>query len=58
MRISIAKATDPAHGVHALLKRCEPTIRTAAVVPATVIGTPRIVLGLGAISNADESDAN
>ena len=59
LRIRLAKATDPAHGVQTLLERCEPAICTAATVPATtIIGAPRIVLGLGACSNTDDTDAN
>src|SRR5262249_35987641 len=53
------KATDPAHGVQTLLKCCEPAICTAATVPTTaIIGAPRIVLGLGACPNTNDTDAD
>jgi hypothetical protein len=57
LRIRFAKAADPAHVFQTLLKCCEPTIPTASTA-FTILRTPRIVLGLGAISNADHTDAN
>jgi hypothetical protein len=56
--IALTESADPAHGVQTLLKGCETAIRAAAVPVATVVCAPRIVLGLGAISNADDTDAN
>src|SRR5215467_13662718 len=59
LRIPLAKATDPTHGVQTLLKCCEPAICTAATVSTTaIIGAPRIVLGVGACSNTDDTDAD
>jgi hypothetical protein len=58
LRIPLAKATDPAHRVQTLLKRCEPAICTAAAMPTTIIRAPRIVLSFRACSNADNTDAN
>jgi len=57
LRIRLAVAAKPARGVHALLKCCEAAIR-AAIVEAAVNCTPRIVLGLGGCSNADDTDTN
>jgi hypothetical protein len=57
LRIRLAITAEPAGGGHALLKG-----REAAICPAVhsivVIGAPRIILGLGAISNSDARDAN
>ena len=47
MGIQLAKPADAADGVETLFECRETTICTAAVVPATVIGAPRIVLRLG-----------
>ena len=57
-RIAITEPANPAYGVQTLLEGCEAAIRAAAVSVATVIRAPRIVLGLGTISNADDTDAN
>jgi hypothetical protein len=43
----LAKVAEPARGFHALLKRCEATVCTAAAVPTAVNRAPRIVLSLG-----------
>jgi hypothetical protein len=56
--IALTEPANPAHGVQTLLKGCEAAIRAAAVTVASVVCTPRIVLGLSAISDADDSDAN
>ena len=58
LRIPLAVTAKSARGFHALLKCCEAAIRAAAVVAHTVVCAPRIVLGLGACSNADHTDAN
>ena len=55
MRVRLAVAAKSARGIHALFKAYETAIRAAL---ATVVRTPRIVLGLGACSNADDADAN
>ena len=55
MRISLAIAAETPGRLHALFKAYETAIRAAL---ATVVRTPRIVLGLGACSNADDADAN
>src|SRR5262249_41367748 len=55
--IRLAVAAKSARGVHALLKCCEATIR-AAIIETAVNCAPRIVLGLGACSDADDTDAN
>src|SRR5215469_17377756 len=55
--IRLAVAAEPSRGFHALLKCCETAI-CAAAVKVTVISAPRIVLGLGACSNADDADTN
>src|SRR6516162_8951063 len=57
LRISLAIAAETPGRLHALFKGYETAIRAAAT-PATVVRTPRIVLGLGACSNADDADAN
>src|SRR5215469_2620167 len=57
LRIRLAKAAESPCGIHALFKAYEPAIRTPASL-ATVNRAPRIVLGLGAISSADETDSN
>jgi hypothetical protein len=53
--IALTEPADPAHGVQTLLKGCE-----AAICPAEapIIRAPRIVLGLGTISESDDTDAN
>jgi len=56
LRIWLAITAEPARGVHALLECHKPAIRAAAA--AAVVRTPRIVLGFGACSNADDTDAN
>jgi len=56
LRIRLAVAAKSARGVHALLKCCEAAIRAAARI--AVIRAPRIVLGFGACSNADDRDTN
>ena len=55
LRVRLAVAAKSARGIHALFKAYETAIRAAL---ATVVRTPRIVLGLGACSNADDADAN
>src|SRR6516164_1578877 len=55
LRISLAIAAETPGRLHALFKAYETAIRAAL---ATVVRTPRIVLGLGACSNADDADAN
>jgi hypothetical protein len=57
LSIWLAQAAEPARGFHALFKCCEATVCTPAH-PAAVNRAPRIVLGLSAIFNADEKDAN
>jgi hypothetical protein len=54
--IALTETANPAHGIQTLLKCCEPTI--CATELATVICAPRIVLGLGKICEADDTDAN
>jgi hypothetical protein len=58
LRIPIAKASEPKRGGHALFKAYETAIRASADSPAAVNRAPRIVLGFGACSNADDRDAN
>jgi hypothetical protein len=58
LRIEVAKASEPARGGHALFKGCETAIRAAAGRSLAVNRAPRIVLCLGACSNADDKDAN
>jgi len=55
--IDVAKAAEPASGGHALFKAYETAIRAAAFL-AAIIRAPRIVLGFGACSNANDIDAN
>src|SRR5262245_1232691 len=55
--IRLAVAAKSARGVHALLKCSEATIR-AAIIDTAVTCTPRLVLRLGACSDADDTDAN
>jgi hypothetical protein len=55
LRIRLAKAAKPPRCIHALTKGHESAVRTAS--SATVNRAPRIILGLGAISNADENSA-
>src|SRR6266702_7296319 len=50
--VRLAQATEPARGIHALLKCREPAIG-APVVEVAVIRAPRIVLGLGTRPNAE-----
>jgi hypothetical protein len=57
LRIWLTKAAEPARGIHALLKCCKAAI-CAAARPTAVNRAPRIVLGFGVISNADDADAN
>jgi hypothetical protein len=57
LRIWLAEAAEPPGGIHALFKGYETAIRAAARLTA-VKRAPRIVLGFGACSNADETDAN
>jgi hypothetical protein len=56
LRVSLAEAANPTHVGQALLKGREPTILAAK--PVSVNRAPRIVLGHGAISNADDANAN
>jgi len=58
LRIKVAKASHPSRGFHALFKGYETAIRAAADCSTAVNRAPRIVLGLGACSNADDTDAN
>ena len=58
LRILVAKASEPERGGHALFKAYETTICASADSPAAVNRAPRIVLGFGACSNADDTDAN
>jgi NADH:ubiquinone oxidoreductase subunit E len=59
LRIAVAKASEPVRGGHALFKAYETAIRaTASRSTIAVNCTPRIVLCLGACSNADDTDAN
>ena len=55
MRISLAIAAETTGRLHALFKAYETAIRAAL---ATVVRAPRIILCLGACSNADDADAN
>jgi hypothetical protein len=57
LRIRLAITAEPAGGSHALLKGRETAI-CPAVHSTVVIGAPRIILGLDAISNSDARDAN
>ena len=57
LRVRLAVAAKSARGIHALFKAYETAIRAAAI-PATVVRAPRIILCLGACSNADDADAN
>jgi hypothetical protein len=54
--VRLAQTPEPARGFHALFKCCEPAICAARLT--TVNRTPGIVLGFGACSNADDTDAN
>jgi hypothetical protein len=56
--IALTESADPAHGVQTLLKGREAAIRAATVTIATVVCAPRVVLRFGAISNADDANAN
>src|SRR5579863_9641731 len=47
LRVAVAGAADAAHRCQALLKGCEPTVRTAIARGTAVIGAPWIVLRLG-----------
>lgn len=58
LRIEVAKASEPARGGHALFKGCETAIRAAADRSTAVNRAPRIVLSLGMISKADDTEAN
>jgi hypothetical protein len=55
LRISLAIAAETPGRLHALFKAYETAIRAAL---ATVVRAPGIVLGLGACSDAYNSDAN
>ena len=57
LRIRLAKAAESPCGIHTLFRAYEPAIRTPASL-ATVNRAPWIVLGLGAVSSADETDSN
>jgi hypothetical protein len=57
LSIAIAKASEPARRGHALFKGYETAIRAADRSHA-VNRAPWIVLGFGACSNADDTDAN
>jgi hypothetical protein len=54
--ILYAKSPDSADIGQALLKGCEPAILATRWI--VINHTPRIVLGLSAISNADDPNAN
>jgi hypothetical protein len=56
LRIRLAQAAETARGFHALFKRHKPAICRAACY--VVNRAPGIVLGFGAISNGDDTDAN
>jgi hypothetical protein len=56
LRIGLAIAAEPARGLHALFERYKPAILAAH--PVVVNRTPRIILGFGAISHSDDTDAN
>ena len=58
LRIAVAEPANPAHGVETLLKGCETAVRAAAVSAVAVVRAPRIILGFGAISRSDDTDAN
>jgi hypothetical protein len=57
LRISLAKAAEPAGGIHALLKCCKAAI-CAAARPTAVNRAPRIVLGLGSRHYPGSQDEN
>src|SRR5262249_432644 len=56
--IRLAVAAKSARGGHALFKAYETAIRSAAGRSLAVKCAPRIVLGFGTCSNADDTDAN
>ena len=56
LRIWLAKAAEPACGVHALFKCYEAAICHAATHPTAINRAPRIVLGLGARPYCNSSD--
>src|SRR5215469_16070562 len=56
--IRLAVAAKSARGGHALFKAYETAIRSAAGRSLAVKRAPRIVLGFGTCSNADDTDAN
>jgi hypothetical protein len=58
LRIWLAKAAKPPRSGHALLKGYEAAIGAAASSSLAVNRAPRIVLGLGTCSSADDTDAN
>src|SRR6516165_6210520 len=58
LRIRLAIAAEPSRGFHALLKAREAAICPAAIRSTVIQRAPRIVLSLGARSNADDTDAN
>ena len=56
MYVHHAEPANPTHGIHALLECREPAID--ATKTGTVMRAPGIVLGLGVLAHADETDAN
>jgi hypothetical protein len=59
LRILLAKAADPAHGVQTLLKCSEPTIHAAAAHIAAAVGrAPRVILRLGLRTHPANARAN
>jgi len=58
LRIRLTIAAEPSRSFHALLKGRETAIRPAARCSLAVNRAPRIILCLGACSNADDGEAN
>src|SRR6516165_7718006 len=58
LRIRLVIAAEPSRGFHALLKARKAAVRPAATSSAVIVRAPRIILSLGARSNADDTDAN
>jgi hypothetical protein len=57
LRVPITEAAHAAERGHALLKACEATIRApAADIAATIVGAPRIVLGIRAAAECSGAD--
>jgi hypothetical protein len=56
LRVGLAIAAETARGFHALFERHKPAILAAN--PVVVNRAPRIILGFGAISRSDDTDAN